>query len=90
VAGVVAPAAVPRPIMTSGRANRKADGRSATRDKLTTIALEHWPDRRRTVCSLHQTEVDRWAVIVRNRARSWMTTYVPGAARRIKVIDALK
>ena len=66
--GVVAPAAVPRPIIDqlAGQIGKlMAD--PATRDKLTTIALE--PLARSTPDSFAayiKTEVDRWAVIVRN------------------------
>src|SRR5260370_973502 len=66
--GVVAPAAVPRPIIDqlAGQIGRvMAD--PATRDKLTTIALEplagSTPD---SFAAYIKTEVDRWAVIVRN------------------------
>src|SRR5260221_779024 len=65
--GVVAPAAVPRPIIDklAGQIGKlMAD--PATRDKLTTIALEplagSTPDR---FAAYIKTEVDRWAVIVR-------------------------
>jgi tripartite-type tricarboxylate transporter receptor subunit TctC len=66
--GVVAPAAVPRPIIDqlAGQIGKlMAD--PATRDKLTTIALEplagSTPD---SFAAYIKTEVDRWAVIVRN------------------------
>jgi tripartite-type tricarboxylate transporter receptor subunit TctC len=66
--GVVAPAAVPRPIIDqlAGQIGKlMAD--PATRDKLTTIALEplagSTPD---SFAAYIKAEVDRWAVIVRN------------------------
>src|SRR5882757_2813735 len=66
--GVVAPAAVPRPIIDqlAGQIGKlMAD--PATRDKLTTIALEplagSTPD---SFAAYIKTEVDRWAVIVKN------------------------
>src|SRR6266700_2862148 len=66
--GVVGPAAVPRPIVDqlAGQIGKlMAD--PATRDKLTTIALEplagSTPD---SFAAYIKTEVDRWAVIVKN------------------------
>ena len=66
--GVVTPAAVPRPIIDqlAGQIGKlMAD--PATRDKLTTIALEplagSTPD---SFAAYIKTEVDRWAVIVKN------------------------
>src|SRR6266849_2438546 len=66
--GVVAPAAVPRPIIDqlAGQIGKlMAD--PATRDKLTTIALEplagSTPD---SFAAYIKTEIDRWAVIVKN------------------------
>ena len=66
--GVVAPAAVPRPIIDqlAGQIGKlMAD--PATRDKLTKIAIEplagSTPD---SFAAYIKTEVDRWAVVVRN------------------------
>jgi tripartite-type tricarboxylate transporter receptor subunit TctC len=66
--GVVAPAGMPRAIVDQLAAQiAKLLADPATREKLTTIALEPWgrstPD---SFAAYIKTEVDRWAVIVRN------------------------
>ena len=66
--GVVAPAGVPRTIVDRLAAQiGKLIADPATRDKLTTIALEPWggstPD---SFAAYVKTEVDRWADIVKN------------------------
>jgi tripartite-type tricarboxylate transporter receptor subunit TctC len=66
--GVVAPAAVPRPIVDqlAGQIG-KLVADPATRDKLTNIALEPLPaSTPDSFAAYIKTEVDRWAVIVRN------------------------
>ncbi|WJR80522.1 tripartite tricarboxylate transporter substrate binding protein [Bradyrhizobium sp. NP1] len=66
--GVVAPAATPRPIIDqlAGQIDKLlAD--PATRDKLTTIALEPLPGSTPDSFAAYlKSEVDRWAVIVKN------------------------
>jgi tripartite-type tricarboxylate transporter receptor subunit TctC len=66
--GVVAPAGVPGAIVDQLAAQiGKLVADPATRDKLTTISLEPWggstPD---SFAAYVKTEVDRWAVIVKN------------------------
>ena len=66
--GVVAPAGVPRPIVDQLAAQiGKLVADPATRDKLTTIALEPLPGSTPDSFAAYvKTEVDRWAVIVKN------------------------
>ena len=66
--GVVAPAGMPRPIIDQLAAQiEKLMADPATRDKLTTISLEPLPPSTPDSFAAYiKTEVDRWAVIVKN------------------------
>jgi tripartite-type tricarboxylate transporter receptor subunit TctC len=66
--GIVAPAGVPRPIVDQLAAQiGKLTADPATRDKFTTIALEPLPGSTPdSFGAFIKTEVDRWAVIVKN------------------------
>ena len=66
--GVVAPAGTPRPIVASLASQiAKLLADPATRDKLTTIAIEPLPGSTpESFATFIATEVDRWATIVRN------------------------
>lgn len=66
--GVVAPAATPRPIVDQLAAQlEKLKADPATREKLTTISLEPLPPSTPDGFAAYiRTEVDRWAVIVKN------------------------
>ena len=66
--GVVAPAGVPRPIVDQLAAQiAKLVADPATRDKLTEMTLEPLPGSTPDSFAAYiKTEVDRWAVIVKN------------------------